>query len=125
MAIKAAYNATARGDFNALLDLLADNVQWRTTGPGPLAGDYLGKQDMGRFFAKMGETYGDTFRQHVLDIAGSDEHVVVLASEEGVYRGDHVAWRSAHVYTFESGHCVRFLSLQDDPFIAFWLARAK
>jgi uncharacterized protein len=125
LAIKGAYEATARGELNALIGLLADDVQWRTTGPGPLAGDYVGKQDIGRFFAKMGETYGDTFRLSVLDILGSDEHVVVLTSEEGVYRGDHVAWRGAHVYTFENGRVVRFLSFQDDAFIAFWLGRAK
>lgn len=122
--IQAAYEATARGDFNALIGLLADDVQWRTTGPGPLAGDYVGKQDIGRFFAKMGEIYGDSFRLGVLDIVGSDENVVVLTREEAVYRGDPIAWRGAHVYTFENGRCVRFLSFQDDAFIAFWLARA-
>lgn len=75
---------------------LAGDVQWRTTGPGPLAGLYTGKQDIGRFFGKMGETYGDTFRL--------------------------ISWRSAHVYSFENGSCIRFLSFQDDPFIKFWLA---
>ena len=89
-----------------------------------MAGDYIGKQDIGRFFAQMGETYGDSFRLGVLDILGSDENVVVLTREEAVYRGDPMAWRAAHVFTFENGRCVRFLSFQDDPFIAFWLARA-
>lgn len=123
LAVKAAYAATVQGDFAKLIGLLADYIHWRATGPGPLAGDYIGKQDIGRFFAKMGEAYGDTFRLRVLNILGSDEHVVVLTSEEGVYRGEAVAWRSAHVYAFENGRCVRFLSFQDDPFIKFWLAR--
>jgi len=125
LAIKAAYEATARGEFDALIGLLADDVHWRTTGPGPLAGDYVGKPDVGRFFAGMAKAYGDTFRLGVLDILGSDEHVVVLTSEEAVYRGDRVAWRGAHVYAFEKGRAVRFLSFQDDAFIAFWLARAE
>ena len=122
LAIKAAYDATAQGDVAKLIELLADDVHWRATGPGPLAGLYRGKQDIGRFFGKMGETYGDTFRLIVLDILSSDEHVVVLTSEEGVYRGEHISWRSAHVYSFENRRCVRFLSFQDDPFIKFWLA---
>jgi ketosteroid isomerase-like protein len=122
LAIKAAYDATAYGDFAPLMDLLADEVHWHATGPGPLAGEYTGKQDIGRFFVRMGETYGDTFRLRVLDVLSSDEHVVVLTSEQGSYRGDQVAWRSAHVFTFENGRCVRFLSFQDDPFNAFWLA---
>jgi ketosteroid isomerase-like protein len=125
LAIKMAYDAMASGDFAPLMGLLADDVQWRSTGPGPLAGDYSGKEDIGQFFGKMGETYRDSFRLQALDILGSDEHVVVLTSEEGTYRGDHVAWRSAHVYTFANGRCIRFLSFQDDAFNAFWLARAN
>ena len=70
----------------------------------------------------MGEI-GDTFRLSVLDILSSNEHVVVLTSEEGVYRGEQISWRSAHVYSFENGRCVRFLSFQDDPFIKFWIAK--
>lgn len=123
LAIKAAYDATAQGDVAHLIGLLADDVQWHATGPGPLAGLYAGKQEIGCFFGRMGETYGDTFRLRVLDILGSDEHVIVLTSEEGVYRGERVAWRAAHVYSFENGRCVRFLSFQDDPFIKFWLAQ--
>ena len=72
MAIKAAYDATSRGDFAPLMGLLADDVQWRATGPGPLAGDYVGKQDIGRFFARMGKILVRTFRLRVLDIVGSD-----------------------------------------------------
>jgi len=125
LAIKAAYDATACGNFAPLIGLLADEVQWHITGPGPLAGDYADRRDIGRFFNKMGEIYGASFRLRVLDILDSDEHVVVLTSEEGSYRGDYAAWRSAHVFTFENGRCVRFLSFQDDPFNAFWLTRAK
>jgi len=73
----------------------------------------------------MGQVYGDTFRLRVLDTLGSGEHIVVLTSEEGVYRGDRVAWRSAHVYRFEGARCVEFLSFQDGVFIEFWTARKE
>jgi len=123
LAVKAAYDAIAAGDFAPLMGLLSDEIEWRVTGPGPLAGDYAGKPDIGRFFARMGETSGDSFRLNVLDALGSDARVVVLTREEARYRGDALAWRSAHVFEFDNGRCVRFLSFQDDPFIAFWLAR--
>lgn len=84
-----------------------------------MTGLYADNQEIGRFFGRMGETYGDTFRLRVLDILGSDEHVIVLTSEEDVYRGERVAWRAAHVYSFEHGRCVRFLNFQNDPFIKF------
>jgi hypothetical protein len=123
LAVKDAYDATSRGDFAKIIALLASDVRWRVTGPGPLAGDYTGPHEIGRFFARMGEVYADSFRLRVLDILGSDEHVVVLTSEEGGYRGDRVAWRSAHVYRFEGARCVEFLSFQDDSFIDFWTVR--
>ncbi len=44
LAIKAAYDATAQGDVAKLIELLTDDVHWRATGPGPLAGLYRGKQ---------------------------------------------------------------------------------
>jgi len=124
LAVNAAYDAIGRGDVGPLMNLLADAIQWRATGPGPLAGDYVGKQHVGRFFAQMGAVYGDSFRLRVLDVLGSDQHVVVLTSEDAVYRAQRLAWRSAHVYAFENGRCVRFLSFQDDAFIAFWTGRS-
>ena len=42
-------------------------------------------------------------RISVLDTLGSDGPVVALTGEEGSYRGDHGAWRSAQVFTFENG----------------------
>jgi len=122
-AVKAAYEAVARGQVEVLFGLLADDIRWRATGPGPLAGEYIGKAEIGRFFGKMGETYGDTFRLDVVDVLGSADRVIVLTEEKGEYRGQPVAWRSAHVYTFENERCVSFLSFQDDSYINFWSAR--
>jgi hypothetical protein len=37
-AIKVAYDATAYRDCAPLMELLSDDVQWATTGPGPVGG---------------------------------------------------------------------------------------
>lgn len=125
LAVKDAYDATSRGDFGKLIGLLAPHVRWRATGPGPLAGEYIGAHEIGRFFASMGEVYGGSFRLQVIDALGSEQHVIVLTREEGVYKGDRVGWRSAHVYKFQDGRCVEFLSFQDDAFINFWTTRKE
>ena len=52
LAIKAAYDATAQGDVATLIGLLADDVQWRATGPGPLAGLYEASRTSAAFSAK-------------------------------------------------------------------------
>jgi ketosteroid isomerase-like protein len=125
LAVKDAYDATSRGDFDKLIGLLSPGIRWRVTGPGPLAGEYIGTYEVGGFFAEMGKVYGDSFRLRVLDTLASDEHVVVLTSEEGASRGERVAWRSAHVFKFRGARCVEFLSFQDDAFIDFWTARKE
>ena len=57
---------------------------------------------------RWGEIYGDSFRLGVLDIVGSDENVIVLTSEEAVYRGDPIAWRGAHVTLSKMGAASAF-----------------
>ncbi|HLG46517.1 MAG TPA: nuclear transport factor 2 family protein [Reyranella sp.] len=119
-AIQSAYEAFGRGDVNALFDLLADDVHWHASAPGPAAGDYVGKGEVMSFFGKMAEAYGDTFRLEAIDILASESRVVVLTQERAEHKGRPLAFRSAHVYEFEHRKCVRFLSFQDDAFVDFW-----
>jgi ketosteroid isomerase-like protein len=53
--IKNAYAAFARGDIPAVLQVLADDVEWRTDGPPeiPYAGTFRGKSGASEFFQKL------------------------------------------------------------------------
>ena len=121
-AIQNAYQAMGRGDASVLLSTLAEDIEWKATGPGPVAGIYRGRDEVLSFFGKMGQVYGQSFRLDVVDMLASDEHVVVLTKEGGQHQGRDVEFRAAHVYTFSDGKCRRFLSFQDDAYIKFWLA---
>ena len=115
-----AYEASARGDVAPLMKLLADDVRWHASGRGPVAGDYSGKSGVLDFFARMGALYGDTFRLEVLDIFANDARGVVLTRERGEHNGRALEFRSAHIYEFDGGVCVRFMNFVDDAYDEFW-----
>ncbi len=121
-AIHSAYEAMGRGDATALMSILADDIEWEASGPGPVAGVYRGKDEVMNFFGKMAQAYGDTFRLDVVDMLASNDRVVVLTKEGGRHQGREIRFRAAHVYEFSGGKCRRFLSFQDGAFIDFWLA---
>ena len=57
--IKTAYAAFQRGDIAAVLDLVADDVDWASEASGtgaPWFGPHKGKQSAGEFFDALGKT---------------------------------------------------------------------
>lgn len=66
-----------------VMSLLTDDIEFHIFGRSPLSGSYLGKDEIPRFFGKLIETYGDTFRLEVQDILVNDKHGVALTRERG------------------------------------------
>src|SRR3954471_19847961 len=52
------YAAFARGDIPAVLDKLADDIEWRIAGPSelPYAGLHRGRDEVAKFFEAFGKT---------------------------------------------------------------------
>ena len=56
--VKAAYAAFKRGDIQAILNTLADDVVWFLPGPTdivPVAGERRGRDEVGQFFSALSE----------------------------------------------------------------------
>ena len=51
--LRRAYEAAGTGDLQPLLDALADDVTWRDSSLGPLAGEYHGKDDHRRWLERL------------------------------------------------------------------------
>ena len=109
--VNAAYAAWRRGDIPAVLDALAEDVEWVVPGPSevmPYAGTWRGKAQMQRYFTVLSETV--EFEQYELEsvVAQGDQVVVVgrsrvLAKQTGRAFDDHFA----HWFEFRGGKAAR------------------
>lgn len=123
--LRRAYEAAGTGDLQPLLDALADDITWRDSSLGPLAGEYHGKDEVLAFFGKMMEVYAGTLRAEVHDILANDGHGVVLTRERGETAGHAVSWAGTHIWTFRDGRCTQFLAMNDGVYNRFWATRGS
>lgn len=123
--LKTLYDALAKRDMERVIGLLTDDIEFRIFGRSPVSGSYSGKNEILRFFGKLGSTYGDTFRLEIQDILVNDKHGVVLTLERAQYRGEAVANRAVHVYDIRAGKCARCRAYNEDAWDEFWYNNAR
>ena len=95
---KAAYEAFSRGDAQAAMQDLADDIEWVVAGNSAISGTYRGKQEVGQFWAKLAEKRFTTTPEHWFS---DEERVVVLTHT------------NTDVLTFRDGKVVKFQSAGD------------
>ena len=107
--VQRGYDAFGRGDIEALLVLLDDNVEWITPGPSdlPTAGRRRGRQQVAEFFKGV--------RFEPESFVSEGDRVVVLGSETTRFKatGKVLDMRWAHVFTVRNGKVVAFEEYQD------------
>jgi uncharacterized protein len=111
--VRAAYDAFARGDLDALRKLISPDIEWRTTPDVPFLGNYRGVDE---FLAAMNEWSEpfDELTTTVEEIIDAGDCAVVRHRMHG--RGtdsgaevDLVLWQ---VVTVEAGQLTRMLDFQ-------------
>jgi len=118
--LRTAYAGFSIGDMAPLTDMLSDDITWHAAGTSPVSGDYVGKDEVFGFFAKMMELYGGSLRVEVRDVLANDDHGVVLTTEHGSSQGETVEFTTVHLWTIRDGKCTRFVSYEDDVYHHFW-----
>ena len=66
------HESLAQGDVDTLIASLTDDIEWRVHRPSPVAGTYVGKQEVLGFFPRMMAPYEGTLRVEVLAIVADD-----------------------------------------------------
>jgi ketosteroid isomerase-like protein len=112
--VQNAYAAFGRGDIPAVLDLLADDVEWSSPRVLPHGGDFHGKTEVGNFFKAIGESW----EALPLDVEavgeiGADLVVGVLAADGTRTGGATEAYGAAHVFTVRNGKVTAFREYVD------------
>jgi len=114
--VKVAYSAFGRGDLAAILELVADDVQWTFRGSKglPYTGSWRTKTDVAKWFQNIPKADDIQAFEPREFIAGSDS-VTVLGWERSravpngtVFESDWV-----HVFTVRDGRVVRFWGMYD------------
>jgi ketosteroid isomerase-like protein len=114
--IQDAYAAFGSGNIDALLGLMAEDVDWQTFGPIeiPTMGLRKGRAEVGWFFKQVADTWSfDRFEPRQFIAQG--DLVVALGYFDGKARttGRPFASEFAHVFTVRNGKVVRFREYND------------
>lgn len=104
-ALKGGYDAFARGDIEAVLELMTDDVEWVETGVTPSRGRYHGKEAVrSRWLASVGQSF-DEFTVSPERFIDAGDHVAVLGTGRVRLKGveQPVTGPVAHIWRFEGG----------------------
>jgi uncharacterized protein len=110
--VQSAYEAFGRGDIPAILDLLADDVDWNVTEVLPQGGHWSGKQDVGGFFEKVGAVWQD-LSVDVEDVCASGDRVCMIGRGAGKHDGADAWFGFVHVWTVRDGKVAAFREYAD------------
>lgn len=107
-----AYAAFGRGDIAAVLELMADDIEWVFPGPAdvlPNAGTFTGKEAVGAWFGTLDATVEFQVFEPREFIAQGDKLVALVYVENTVRStGVKVAVDEAHLWTFKDGKVTGF-----------------
>jgi hypothetical protein len=104
-----------RGDREATAGFFAEDVVFSYPGPGPLHGDYRGRDELLRFWADQDRHSGNRFKPEFLDLVASDRNIFLLVK---LGSGDDGSWIRVVVYEVADGTIVNARVLEDDPVTA-------
>ena len=126
--VRSAYEAFGRGDLDALIGTMVENVEWSSPGPSDLAtaGHRRGHAEVREFFRAINELYEFLSFEPKTFIAQGD-HVVVLGVDTVRVKasGNVVSSEWAHASTLKNGKITNFTEYIDTSAIVAELRGAQ
>jgi ketosteroid isomerase-like protein len=119
--VRRGFEAFATGDMATLNELMSDDAAWHTSGRGPLAGDFRGKEAIFGSFARIPQET-DTFSQQIHALLADDEHAVALVEATATRKGRTAAMQQVFVFHVSGGKATEVWVTAVDPYAAdeFW-----
>ncbi len=120
--IRRGYAAYGSGDMDTINDLFHDDVVWHVAGRSPIAGDYVGKEQVFGFFAKLQELSDGTSTAEVHDLLADDDHGVAIVIESATRNGRSFQSQAVHVLHLDDGKVTEFWDAHPDQYSSdeFW-----
>jgi uncharacterized protein len=114
--VKGAYEAFQRGDIPAILNVIADDIEWRIVAPAslPFPRECHSKNEVAGFFKALAESDDITVFEPREFIDGGD-NIVALGFMKGTLRSTGESMESdwVHVMTVKNGLLTRFVEFFD------------
>ena len=124
--IQSVYEAFQRGDVGAIVDAVADDVDWASEAAGSAApwwGEKHGPAEVGEFFQAFGSTMEvEEFTPLVLAGTGDDVLAVVRFRVKSRATGRSAAMNLHHHFTFRDGKIASYRGSEDTQVVAETLA---
>ena len=114
--VRRSYEAFARGDLDAVVADMADDIVWEQAQGLPHGGTYHGLEAVRRnVFEPLDAEWWDEFAAEPEELLDAGDDVVVLGRYRGVARGSGrvLDVPFAHVWTLRDGKAVRFRQFLD------------
>lgn len=120
--IRHGYEAFARGDLDALRELIADYAVWHEPGRSVLAGDHKGPDGILALFRQLQELSGGTFRAEPVEVLVDNERAVVIQRCTAEREGRHLDVLDAVDYEIHAGRVTEVSVFQSDTYAwdEFW-----
>jgi len=112
--IRKAYEDFARGNIPAVFAAFDASIAWHVPGHSPLSGDYVGHEQIGRFFQRTMELSGGVFSIDVHNVLADGDLVVVLATVNAQRNGVTASFPEVHVWRLKNGKVTEFREYQGD-----------
>ena len=93
----------AGGEQGPVGAMLTEDVTWHVPGHSAIAGDYRGRDEVLRYFARRRELADATFRIDVRGVLADDERAVILAGGEVEHGGETFAWGTVGIFRVAEG----------------------
>lgn len=122
------YVSLAKGDFEKVGSLLADDLVWHQPGKGALSGSYKGKEAVFSHLGRMSELSGGTFAIDQIDYITENAPLVAAAVAFEVFAFDKsMRMRGIDLYRVENDKIqeVWLFSERIDEEDAFWTKALK
>jgi uncharacterized protein len=110
--VQQSYEAFSRGDIQAVLNFISEQVEWRTPKPEgmPFGGEYRGRDQVARFFWELNQ-HEEITRFEPREFIAQGDRVVVLGHYAAKVRSTGRMAESdwVHIFTVRNGKVVQFV----------------
>jgi ketosteroid isomerase-like protein len=117
----------AGGDQESVRAMLTEHVVWHVPGRSAVAGDYRGRDEVLRYFARRRKLADATFRIDVRGVLADDERTVILARGEVEQGGETFTWGTVGIFRISEGRIAEcwVVPYDQDAFDEIWSSSAS